>query len=682
VTGGFPGIVNRVFDYIDLKTAKIQRVTQPLSVAVSAKRAYVLAAQDDDVDNKLYYIDVYDLTDPIHPAWISAVEAASGGRLYTFGGVLYDILPNSGNSLPGAMAAYNISGSSPLLVGRRLLPGLFGWSFFGGVFTATEQSSYPADASAIIDQFFLSGANLAERQISLPPAIKGAGFAVAAVAATQNRLYVTEQNSSPTTTPGILAAYDITSNPATLLGVVSLPESVLSADGFATSSYFCTDQKIFDITKDPPVLLGSLPEPLTPIDGDATRVLARTPQNGLRVVDISNPSNPLTIASLFDFVHAQETGALSGGYVYSADQVGGLAVYDISATGGQQFVSQLGSQNPGTFVALAQAASTTTLFAAGSTAFSGAVNIYDLQQHPAAQIATISTGSAASNAVALLGNNLFVGTDQELLAIDVSQPSHPNQLGSTNTPVNALSAVGNFLFAGTEDGRLVVYNVASPGSPVSVVSVNLPDKAIQLVNTGNLLLIADRTGGLLVFNVSLPSSPTLISQLTISPAVLGVQANGNLALLAALEKGLVIVDLSIPSSPKIISQTGLDSFDPFSPGLPVLQNRASTIVTLGGLVFVGALNFDPSDPPNNGNGMVYAFDYRLPKQPRLVSLAAWANVIAGGITSLYVTGTNLFVSGEHVGLIRTDVSQPRNTINLFYPPQALRPPPPLPPPVP
>jgi hypothetical protein len=47
VTGAFPGIVNRVYDYLDLTTAQIQRVTQPLSMAVYGNRAYVLAAQQD-----------------------------------------------------------------------------------------------------------------------------------------------------------------------------------------------------------------------------------------------------------------------------------------------------------------------------------------------------------------------------------------------------------------------------------------------------------------------------------------------------------------------------------------------------------------------------------------------------------------------------------------------------------
>jgi ligand-binding sensor domain-containing protein len=194
-------------------------------------------------------------------------------------------------------------------------------------------------------------------------------------------------------------------------------------------------------------------------------------------------------------VNALQTGALYGGYVYSAAQLGGLAVYEVSPSGGQQFRSQLGNQNPGGFAVFDQVANATTLFAVGSDAFNGGILILDLQQQPPAPIATVSTGSAGSNAVALDASNLFVGTQQGLLVFDVSQPSQPSQISSLSTPINALRAVGNFLFAGTADGRLVVYNVTSPGSPTLVASVNLPDKAIQISNSGSLLLIADRTGG-------------------------------------------------------------------------------------------------------------------------------------------------------------------------------------------
>ena len=683
VTGGFPGIVNRVYDYLDLRSLQIQRVTQPRSVATWGNKAYVLSAQQDvgALDKNLFYIDVYDLTDPIHPKWITAVEAANAGQLYASDGILYDI-----GGIPSlVMSAYDITSTSPVLIGRRMLPELTGYCFYGGILTALEPSSHPAGTAATIDEFLLGGGNIVEREISIPPALQGTAYSVAAASADQTRLYATETGTSGTAS-SIFAAYDLTKNPPALLGTVPLPETQLTADSFRTSLYFFTDLKMFDITKDPPVLAGSLPEAIRVFDADATRVLGLSlehgSQNGLRLIDVSDSASPRIAASLVDFVNARQTGALFGSYVYSAEQIGGLAVYDVSVPGGQLFRSQLGNPLPGRFVALGQTANPTTLFVAGATGsfFSvGGVFIYDLQQQPPVQLGFISTSPAPSNDVALVGNTLFVGSEQSLGIFDVSQPSQPNQIGSLSVAVNSLAASGHFLFVGTTDGRLLAYDIAAPSSPALLAATSLPDRPIQMVVNGTLLLVADRTGGLLTFDVSMPSQPVLASQLAVPPAVFGVQADGSLALLAALETGLVVVDLSNPSLPQIVSETAFDSDDPFDPGFSPLKNRAAGVVVRNRIAFVGVSNFDPSS--YDGNGAVYGIDYGRPQHPRLVSYALYASAIAGDITSLFTTGTNLFVSGDVVGLIQVDITNPANTINLYYPPDSLRLPFPPPPPV-
>ena len=155
--------------------------------------------------------------------------------------------------------------------------------------------------------------------------------------------------------------------------------------------------------------------------------------------------------------------------------------------------------------------------------------------------------------------------------------------------------------------------------------------------------------------------------------LMGVQADGNLALLAAYDSGLVIVDFSNPTGPMVLSQTPLDSYDPFTPGLALPMNQAVAVAGTSKIVFVGS---------NGGNGIVYGFDYTEPQHPRLVSLSAQAFAINGTISSLLATGTNLFASGFTVGVTELDITQPRNTINLFYPPSALRPKPAPPGPVP
>jgi hypothetical protein len=680
VTGAFPGIVNRVYDYLDLTTTQIQRVTQPLSVAVYGSRAYVLAAQLDAaaLDQTFLYIDVYDLTDPERPRWITAVEAANRGELRAFGGVLYDIGSPVGSQV---MSAYDISSATPVLVGRVMLPDLFSFSFFGGVVTATEQSSYPAGSPAVVDEFYLGGGNIIEGQISVPPALSGTSYALAAASVQQSRLYVTETSTSASAS-SILASYDLSQSSPLLIGTVPLPETTLTSDSFGNGSLFFTDNKVFDITKDPPVLDGSLPEAVAVIDADSTRVLGQSIANGsavcVQLVDVSNPEKPQTTRDLCDFDNGlarTEQARLNGSVVYSAEEMGGLTVYDVSASGGQHFLAQLGDPEPGGFTAYGQVANTTTLFAAGFDGLAGlgGVEIYNLQTQPPTWLTFVSTGVPSSNDVSLSSNNLFVATEQDLQIFDISEPNQPNQLGSLSVATNCVAASGNVLFLGSADGRLLVYSAATPSSPVLLATVTLPDTPVQMVLDNSLLLVADRNGGLMTFDVSNPSDPILVSQLIVPPSVFGVQVDGTTVLLAALESGLVVVDLSNPSIPKIVSETQLDSDDPFEAGLSGFRSRAVTVSVSDKIAFLGINNMDPNGL-DNGFGSVYGFDYSRPSNPRLVSSARFTPAENGTVNSVLVAGTNLYASGFAVGILQVDISNARNLIDLYYPPSSLRPP--------
>lgn len=303
------------------------------------------------------------------------------------------------------------------------------------------------------------------------------------------------------------------------------------------------------------------------------------------------------------------------------------------------------------------------LFSAGGSAFGGSLSIFDLTQDPPAQLASVLTGKAIGNDLALIGTNLYLVTTQNGLLFDVSTPTKPSLVATFNVAVNSLYAVGKILYVGTSNGPLYVVDTSSPASPVLLTALSLPDKAIQITSAGNRLLIADRTGGLLVFDISNPSNPVFQSQVRVGRGVFGVQGDGNLALLAALEQGLVIVDLSMPVRPNIISALAFDSDDPFQFG-PFLQNQASTIVLKNKIAFVGTF-INPFDPGAGSAGMLYGVDYTFPQYPRLVSLSA-----QGGIVSLALAGDDLLVSSGQEQ--RLNISEPRNSINLFYPPASLR----------
>jgi hypothetical protein len=103
-----------------------------------------------------------------------------------------------------------------------------------------------------------------------------------------------------------------------------------------------------------------------------------------------------------------------------------------------------------------------------------------------------------------------------------------------------------------------------------------------------------------------------------------------------------------------------------------LPERSATIAVGNKIAFIGVYNADTSDPPENGNAMIYGFDYTQSAEPRLVYLGA-NGVIADAVLTIRSVGNNLF-AGITNALTEFDATQPRNAVNLLFLPSALRPP--------
>jgi LVIVD repeat len=221
--------------------------------------------------------------------------------------------------------------------------------------------------------------------------------------------------------------------------------------------------------------------------------------------------------------------------------------------------------------------------------------------------------------------------------------------------------------------ELVVYDITQPTNPVQRTIVSLPALAAEMVVSGNLLFVADTTAGLLIYNIATPSAPTLLSQITPSQAVYDVALDGNLALLAAWDKGLVIVDCSNPVNPTVTGQAALGMMDPYDT-LPELQNKAATVALWNKIAFIGVDNQDTNPTfPNNGQAVIYGFDYSNPGQPRLVHLSSNSNWVNDLVFTLRTSGNRLFAAFG-LSVAEFDMTEPRNAINLSFLPSSLRPP--------
>jgi hypothetical protein len=682
VTGAFPGVLNRVNDYVDLSVSPLMFGTSVSSVAVSGTRLYALSfiVFPGEFGLPPYQaIDVYDLADPQHPVWVDAIEsaAAGDGSLLACGHFLYELSTNFSTSY---VATFEISGPHPVLTTRKIDASASTY-INGGCTTVTfpEGPSVPLNSPATVDVADLSTGTAVHTPYFLPLAKPAAAQLVSATA-NGSRLYLFSDTSSAGASQSHLSVYDLTKQPPMLLGDLTVPASdvqpriaghYLVATPPIRNGFDFTD--IFDVTGSIPISAGTLPMG-TFLDAGPNRAVFADAQSGRRVIDVSGSGSSIPFSSLFDVeVDNQGSAAVSGNLVFSAEALGGIVVYDVSVPGGPVWQSPLPfGSSLSNLAPRDQLVTPTDLYIAVGQQSSGGLLVYNLQTNPASFVGSFSTGSSVAQALAISGNTLFLGTVDNTYVLDVSTPANPTQIGVIGIGTTSLAVSGNFLFVGTVDNRLVVFDISNAASPVQTGAVNIPDLSIQMRTDGTRLFVADSSAGLLIFDISVPSTPTLLSSTQPSSNVLGVALDGNLALLAAWEAGFVIVDCSDPAHPVISGQAQLGTIDPFGTAEELLSHAAAVAVN-GGIAYVGIDNFAPADFPNNGNATIFGFDYQRPNAPRIVSLSSSGSELREGIITMASSGSRLFAGGD-TATFQMDITKPRNTINLFFLPDSLRPP--------
>jgi hypothetical protein len=710
VTGQFPGMVNHVFDYVDYSKPSVPYAstfgTFPDTLAVVGNRLYTDSAfgtysyLPPDASYKqivdMRVMDVYDITDPVHPVWVDAIEpVVSGsfgsgmlvcdGRLFVVAGIDSsggdDEYSSSYGS--GAIGIYDLSGASPVPVQKALLPNSnkIMLTSSGCVLSSLNApygfiDSGPT-AALTLYSFQSGGIATSKYSIPIPGLSSAAGLSVDGMVSDGKRLYLGINNLSDSPdTAYQLDTYDLTTKTPSLLSTVTADTkfSALSLVGndlyssFDTGFYYPTTF-VYDVSDSTPQYLTQLP--LGGVDSiSGSKLLGGTYTEGFRVVDISNPQKPVVESNLFDSNRPRFNSVLAGNHFFDAEGALGFGVWDVSQPGGMlptdESPQYLEDMLPTAIAGNATNAYVASLFSPNV----GLLFHYDMTKTPPALVTTQTQNGMNPMALALSGTTLYEGGTTGLAVLDVSGSGSPTQVSSSSMNVSALAASNSLLLIGTGDNHLVVDNISQPQSPSQLSSVSLPSLPYQIAMSGNLALLADGAGGLLVYNISTPSSPQLVSSITQFPQVYGVAIDGTMALLAAREYGLVIVDLTNPASPMILGQAKLDTDNSFS--IPTLMNnKAFSIAVSNKIAYVGVYDMDTSsEAPDNGTAMIYGFDYSNPAQPRLVSLSANGEA-SDYVLSIWTSGTEM-LAGCSSAINAFDISQPRSEIGRFLLPAPLR----------
>lgn len=297
--------------------------------------------------------------------------------------------------------------------------------------------------------------------------------------------------------------------------------------------------------------------PAIAVSYDASRnVVFLGSGGGLFVLDVTVPTMPVKLAELPTpgLVKSLEC---SGSFLYVAQGISGLAIYDVSDLSSPQLVSSFAFSTDANSVRIEGDYAYVAAASAG-------LRILDISDPAFPQ--EVSSYTLAANAYDVdVANGRAYVTDQDYKAMDiydVSNPLVPQLLGTYMAPdfVFGVRVSGNYAYIAANLAGLLVVNVANPASPVLVGSFSSPVvppmapalTANDVFILGNRAFLADYNSGLYLLDVVVPSAPVELgyfNSFSHGYAVpgLAVAGSNHYAYLATREGGLKIADLSNPA---------------------------------------------------------------------------------------------------------------------------------------
>lgn len=393
------------------------------------------------------------------------------------------------------------------------------------------------------------------------------------------------------------------------------------------------------------------------VSGNYAYIAAGNP--GLIIIDISDPAKPVEAGS-FDTSWADGL-ALVGNDLYLTDQVDGLYVLDISnpkkpAQKGLVPVELFGQTVPGE---------------RSLTAESGQVFIANYNQgllvidaSGPAIAARFDTPLPGAVMDVLVENNIahVIADTLGLYTLDVSNPAQPRQLSfdisriqhGMRTP-RGVARQGNFVYVVDINNGFSVYDVSDPSLLIELSRVEKPQGMTDVAVAGNYAYVTVQehekreNRGMLVFDISNPSKPKQVGFVKTEYSLQAIAVQGNYAYLPEYTEIMEIgqstslrsCDVSSPSNPVLVGE--LDT--------TAVASMATSIAVAGNHTYIGDLN----------KGLT-VIDISNPTRPAQVGVLAQASIIQ----DLVVVDDKVFTANYGwVSVI--DVSDPTNpTLEAVY----------------
>jgi len=347
----------------------------------------------------------------------------------------------------------------------------------------------------------------------------------------------------------------------------------------------------------------------------------------LQVVDVSDLANP-TRVGFYDTPGQAHSVAVAGSYAYIAARSGGLRVVDISDPTTPTEVGFYDTPKSAIDVAVAGSYAYVTDYDYDGSC----LHVVDISvpSNPTRTGFRCDSWQQAYN-VAVAGNYAYV-LAFGLRVVDVSRPTNPREVGFYARGTGDVAVAGDYAYVGDYYGGLGVVDVSVPSNPTKLGLYDTLWEGEEIAVSGDYAYVADG-GNLRVVDVSAPSNPMAVGFYQMPAQKIAVAED--YAYVMAGVYGLRVVDVSDPIAPK---EVGFYETPRGANGLAVAGQYAY-VAHQGGLSVVDIS--DPTSPMEVGS-----------------CDAGWGNgvAVAGGYA--YIADAN--------GLYVVDISNPADPARVGY----------------
>jgi hypothetical protein len=271
---------------------------------------------------------------------------------------------------------------------------------------------------------------------------------------------------------------------------------------------------------------------------------------GVLVYDIANPREPLPAGYAPIPDNARDVAVLDDIVCVAAEEHG-LVLADVAersspaATGHGEFPGNTGGN-----------LAVTGDIAIVTNGRETSCSIFDVADPAAPRLLDTVALPQYPNVVTIAGTLAYVADCENLIVIDIADPTDAQVVGSGGLAHGCASRiivrdgyawVANVLFG------LKVFSLTDPRHPVLVSELALSHGPRDLALSGSMAYLPDDMGELSVVDISDPAAPNLVGNIALAWYADSVAIEDNLAYVACENFGLAVVDITDPTHPIAIT---------------------------------------------------------------------------------------------------------------------------------